>query len=295
VKIALVQQHAASNKADNIQRGLAAVDTAAAAGANLVVFAELAFERFYPQQPADSDHLRLAEPVPGPLTDAFAERARRHGVVIVLNLYERDGSRAYDCSPVLDADGRLLGRTRMIHITEYACFHEQGYYTPGDTGAPVYETKAGRIGVAICYDRHYPEYMRALAVAGADLVVVPQAGAVGEWPDGLYEAEMQVASFQNGYYTALCNRVGEEECLTFSGESFVCAPDGRVIARAASGADAILYADLDLAQTAQSHARKLFLRDRRPELYAGWIAPAAASPERSRGAARPERSRGVGR
>jgi len=275
VKLALIQQHASPDKADNIRRGLAAVDAAAARGADVAVFAELAFERFYPQHPADADPLRLAEPVPGPLTDAFAERARQHGMVLVLNLYERDGRHAYDCSPVIDADGRLLGRTRMIHITEYACFHEQGYYTPGDTGAPVYETKAGRIGVAICYDRHYPEYMRALAIAGADLVVVPQAGAVGEWPDGLYEAEMQVASFQNGYYTALCNRVGEEECLTFSGESFVCAPDGRVIARAAAGADAILYADLDLAEPERSHARRLFLRDRRPDLYASWIAPAA--------------------
>jgi predicted amidohydrolase len=276
VKIALIQQHAGPDKTDNVTRGLAAIDLAAAQGANLAVFAELAFERFYPQRPADDDPLRLAEPVPGPMTDAFAARARRHGMVIVLNLYERDGRQAYDCSPVIDADGCLLGRTRMIHITEYACFHEQGYYTPGDTGAPVYDTKAGRIGVAICYDRHYPEYMRALAVAGADLVVVPQAGAVGEWPDGLYEAEMQVASFQNGYYTALCNRVGQEECLTFSGESFVCAPDGRVVARAAAGEDAILYADLDLAQTGRSHARRLFLRDRRPDLYASWIEPVAA-------------------
>jgi N-carbamoylputrescine amidase len=276
VKIALIQQHATADKAANIRRGLAAVDEAAKHGAEVAVFAELGFERFYPQRPADDDALALAEPVPGPLTDAFAERARRHGLVIVLNLYERDGGQAYDCSPVIDADGRLLGRTRMIHITEYACFHEQGYYTPGDTGAPVYRTRAGTIGVAICYDRHYPEYMRALAVAGADLVVVPQAGAVGEWPDGLYEAEMQVAAFQNGYYTALCNRVGEEECLTFSGESFICAPDGRVIARAAAGVDAILYADLDLAQTARSHARRLFLRDRRPDLYAAWIAPVDA-------------------
>ena len=195
----------------------------------------------------------------------------------MLNLYERDGTRTFDCSPVFDADGRLLGRTRMIHITDYACFHEQGYYTPGDTGAPVYETAHGRIGVAICYDRHYPEYMRALAIGGADLVVVPQAGAVGEWPEGLYEAELQVAAFQNGYYTALCNRVGEEECLTFSGESFVCAPNGRVIARAPAARDAILYADVDLATTGASHARRLFLRDRRPELYAEWIQPRAVA------------------
>jgi predicted amidohydrolase len=273
VKIALVQQHASKDKSDNVERGLSAVDAAAAQGADVAVFAELAFERFYPQHPADGDPHRLAETIPGPITDAFAERARRHGIVIVLNLYERDGAHAYDCSPVIDADGRLLGRTRMIHITDYACFHEQGYYTPGDTGAPVYDTRAGRIGVAICYDRHYPEYMRALAIGGADLVVVPQAGAVGEWPEGLYEAEMRVAAFQNGYYTALCNRVGEEDCLTFSGESFVCSPNGEVIARAATLADAIVYADLDLAATARSHARRLFLRDRRPDLYAGWIAP----------------------
>jgi predicted amidohydrolase len=272
VKIALVQQHADPDKQNNVNRGLAAVDEAAAAGAALVVFAELAFEPFHPQRPAAGDPLRLAEPIPGPLTQAFAERARAHGVVVVLNLYERDGARAYDCSPVIDADGRILGRTRMVHITDYACFHEQGYYTPGDTGAPVYDTRAGRLGVAICYDRHYPEYMRALALAGADLVVVPQAGAVGEWPAGLYEAELQVAAFQNGYFTALCNRVGEEDCLTFAGESFVCAPDGRIIARAPALADTILYADIDLQGAAHSHARRLFLRDRRPELYAAWIA-----------------------
>ena len=234
MRIALVQQHASHDKADNVRRGLAAMEQAARAGASVVAFAELAFERFHPQQPAAPEPWHLAEPVPGPLTDQFARKARELGVT-VLNLFERDGEHAYDCSPVIDADGSLLGRTRMIHITEYACFHEQGYYTPGDTGAPVYRTKAGAIGVAICYDRHYPEYMRALAVAGADLVVVPQAGAVGEWPEGLYEAEMRVAAFQNGYYVALCNRVGQEEKLTFAGESFVCGPDGSVIARRTDG------------------------------------------------------------
>jgi predicted amidohydrolase len=277
VKIGLVQQHATADKSQNVRRGLSAIDEAAAAGARIIVFAELAFERFHPQRPASPDSLTLAEPVPGPTTDAFSERARRHQVVVILNLFERDGGRAFDCSPVIDADGRLLGRTRMIHITDYTCFHEQGYYTPGDTGAPVYDTQYGRLGVAICYDRHYPEYMRALAIAGADLVVVPQAGVAGEWPEGLYEAEMQVAAFQNGYYTALCNRVGKEDHLVFSGESFVCAPNGRVIARAPAAKDAILYADVDLSTAAASHARRLFLRDRRPNLYADWIHPAAVT------------------
>ena len=267
MRIALIQQHASHDKLQNVARGLRAFEEAARAGARLIAFAELAFEPFYPQTPAGPGSRGQSEPVPGPTTDRFAAKARELGVVAVLNLFERDGDRTYDCSPVIDADGALLGRTRMIHITEYACFHEQGYYTPGDTGAPVYRTRAGNIGVAICYDRHYPEYMRALALGGADLVVVPQAGSVGEWPEGLYEGEMRVAAFQNGYYVALCNRVGKEEKLTFAGESFVTDPQGVVIARAQQGTGEILYADVDFTRNAESHARQLFLRDRRPDLY----------------------------
>lgn len=271
MRIALVQQRAAKEKQANLERGLANLERAAAEGADLVCYAELAFEPFYPQERAGRDPRELAEPVPGPITEAFMERAAELGVVVVLNLYEREGDACYDSSPLIDADGSLLGRTHMVHITQYEHFYEQDYYTPGGTGAPVYETAAGRVGVAICYDRHYPEYMRALALGGADLVVVPQAGAVGEWPEGLYEAEMQVAAFQNGYFTALCNRVGEERHLTFAGESFVCGPDGRVLARAGTLTEEILYADIELSETAESHARTLFMHDRRPGLYGSWL------------------------
>lgn len=272
MKVALIQQRATRDKARNIAQGLANLEAAARSGAALACYAELAFEWFHPQQPATGDVRGLAEPLDGPLVSAFQKKARELGIVVVLNLFERQGDRTFDSSPVIDADGTLLGVTRMVHITEYACFHEQGYYAPGDTGVPVYATRAGRIGVAICYDRHYPEYMRALALAGADLVVVPQAGAVGEWPDGLYEAEMRVAAFQNGYFVALCNRVGREDTLEFAGESFVCGPDGVVLSRAGSGTDEILYSDLELTSAAKSHARQLFLRDRRPELYGAWLA-----------------------
>jgi len=271
MKIALIQQHATKDKNANVTRGLAALEAAARSGAALACFAELAFEWFYPQRPADRGFRDLAEPLDGPTVKAFQQKAKALGIVTVINLYERDGNHTFDSSPVIDADGTLLGVTRMIHITDYPCFHEQGYYTPGDKGAPVYSTKAGRIGVSICYDRHFPEYMRALAVAGADLVIVPQAGAVDEWPEGLYEAEMRVAAFQNGYFTALCNRVGQEDCLNFAGESFVCGPDGEVIARAAKSQDEILYAEIDYAALAETNARKLFMKHRRPELYGDWL------------------------
>lgn len=272
MKIALIQQRATRDKQQNVARGLANLEVAARNGAALACYAELGLEWFHPQHPATGDVGSLAERLDGPCVRAFREKAREHGIVVVLNLFERDDAATFDSSPVIDADGALLGVTRMVHITEYACFHEQGYYTPGDKGALVFRTRAGNVGVAICYDRHFPEYMRALALAGADLVLVPQAGAAGEWPEGLYEAEMRVAAFQNGYYVALCNRVGREDRLEFAGESFVCAPDGAVIARAGRGTEEILYAEVDLASTATSHARQLFLRHRRPDLYGEWLA-----------------------
>jgi N-carbamoylputrescine amidase len=267
MKLALIQQHATPDREANIQRGARALEEAAARGVRLAVFPELAFQRFFPQRRRSEQPPPYAEPIPGPTTDLFARLAARFGMVIVLNLYEKDGDRRYDSSPVLGADGSLLGVCRMVHIIDGPCFHETDFYHPGDQGAPVFDTAVGRLGVAICYDRHFPEYMRALAVKGAELVVVPQAGAVGEWPAGIFEAELQVASFQNGYFAALANRVGQEDCLTFGGESFVTDPMGRVIARAPSGQDHVLYADLDFALLGQCSARRHFLRDRRPDIY----------------------------
>ncbi|UCH62856.1 MAG: carbon-nitrogen hydrolase family protein [Fidelibacterota bacterium] len=271
LKIALVQQRATQDRQANRQRGFQAVEEAAEKGAQVICFSELAFDPFYPQEPASPEKLDLAEPIPGPTTETLASMAAELGVVLVLNLFERDDDRTYDTSPVIDADGRMLGSTRMIHITDYPCFHEKGYYAPGDHGAPVYTTAFGSIGVAICYDRHYPEYMRALALGGAEVVFIPQAGSSGEWPEGLFEAEMQAAAFQNGFFIALCNRVGSEPRLTFTGKSFVCAPDGHMIDQAGEGTEEILLCDLDLKQVSHSPARRLFLRDRRPELYSDWL------------------------
>ncbi len=278
MRLALAQLSSGEDREHNLERALAAMSTAAERGADMVVFPEIVLDRFFPQYPGPRPGVcppavaELAEPIPGPTTERVSARARELSLVTVFNLYEldRDG-RTFDSSPVFDADGSLLGVTRMLHITDYEGFHEQDYYHPGDTGAPVYDTRAGRIGVAICYDRHYPEYMRALALAGADLVVIPQAGTLGEWPEGLFEAEIRTAAFQNGYFAALCNRVGVEDQLTFAGESFAVDPDGRVIARGKRLEDDLVIVDLDLARCTESCGRKLFRRDRRPELYGEWV------------------------
>jgi len=252
MKIALVQQRAGPDKEENLERGLRALERAAAAGAELAVFPELSFTPFLPRRPAAAESLAHAEPVPGPTTDRVREAAGRLGIVAVFNLLERDGERTYDTSPVIDADGALVGRNRMVHVIEAPGFHEKGFYAPGDLGAGVFPTAAGRIGIAVCYDRHFPEYMRALALKGAELVVVPQ---------------LQVAAFQNGYFAALCNRVGPEEELLFAGESFVTGPDGRVLARAPALEDHLLFCDVDLRAVEACAAKRHFLPDRRPEVY----------------------------
>lgn len=267
MRIALIQQHASSNIEANVRYGLDNLDKAAALGAEVAVFAELAFTRFYPQYSAEGDVTHLAETVPGPTTEKFMAKAKTHNMVVVINLFELENGKTYDSSPVIDSDGTILGTTRMVHVADYECFYEKSYYAEGNHGATVYDTAVGKIGVAICYDRHYPEYMRALGVNGAEVVVIPQAGTVGEWPDGLYEAELQVASFQNGYFCALANRVGKEDQMEFSGESLITNPEGKVIAQCSSGVDDILIHDLDLSEVQKSHARTMFFRDRRPDIY----------------------------
>lgn len=267
MKIALIQQKVMDSKEKNILRGLKAINKAARQGAKLVVFPELSFLPFFPQRPADPQAFELAEAIPGPTTEIISKAAKELGIVIVINLYERKGKKVYDSSPVIDADGRIVGVVRMIHIMEGPGFHEKEYYCPGNKSKLVFSTKAGRIGIAICYDRHFPEYMRILALQKAEIVVVPQAGIKKEWPRGIFEAELRVAAFQNGYFVALANRVGQEKILNFSGGSFIVDPFGQVIARAPTDEESILLADCHFDLIDQAPAKKHFLLDRRPDFY----------------------------
>lgn len=267
LKIALVQMSCGPDVNKNLQKGLKAMERAAAGGAELIVFPELSFLPFLPQKPAEPGYEKWAEPVPGPTTEAVAKKAAELKMVTIFNLLEIYQGRTYDCSPVIDADGTLLGLNRMVHVLEAPGFHEKSYYHPGDLGAGVFESSVGKIGVAICYDRHFPEYMRALALKGADLVVIPQAGAKGEWPPGLFEAEVQVAAFQNGYFCALANRVGRELVVEFDGGSFVVNPYGQITAQARKDEEDILFAEVDFSLLAGCPAREHFLKDRRPEVY----------------------------
>ncbi len=272
MRIALAQQSTVLDRERNLEKALNSMRRAKEGGADLIVFPELVLDRFFPQQEGNLWAREIAETIPGPTTEKVAALAGELSLVTVFNLYEVDAQgRYFDSSPVFDADGSLLGVSQMLHITDYHRFHERSHYHPGDPGARVFDTRAGKIGVAICYDRHYPEYMRALALGGAELVAVPQAGALGEWPKGMFEAELRTAAFQNGYFVALCNRVGKEEELLFAGESFVTDPEGQVLTRGKSLEEDLVLVDLNLDRCESSTARRMFLRDRRPEIYAEWF------------------------
>ena len=271
MEIALAQEFLPDDPLDAFQQGLSTIKDAANAGADLVIFPELSFTPFYPRVPleerSEEDLRDLAEPMPGPTTESVAEAAAEYGVVVLFNMLERDEGTTYNTTPVVDADGTVLGCTRMMHVPDYRNCHGSDYYTPGNTGAPVYDTAAGRIGVANGYDRHYPEYLRALAMQDAQFVAVPQAGTSGQWPEGMYKSEIQVGSFQHGFFMGMANRVGQERNVLFDGRSLVTDPSGRVVADAPSGNAIILMASIDLDKCADAPARGHFLADRRSDEY----------------------------
>jgi N-carbamoylputrescine amidase len=178
LRIALAQVAVGPEREDNVQKALQMMSDAAAAGAQLIVFPEMSVDPFFPQYRAQKRYFDWGTPVPGPLTDRFQLHAAALGLATVINVFERAApGRYYDCSPVFGNDGSYLGKQRMTHILEGPGYNERYYYWQGDSGYPVFDVGPARIGVAICYDRHFPEGMRALALGGAEVIVVPTATA----------------------------------------------------------------------------------------------------------------------
>jgi beta-ureidopropionase len=274
LRIALAQVAVGPEREDNIHKALRMMRDARDAGAQLIVFPEMSVDPFFPQYRAEKRYFDWAEPVPGPLTDRFQVEAAKLGIATVINVFERAApGRTFDCSPVFDTDGNYLGKQRMTHILEGPGYNERYYYWEGDSGYPVFDIGAAKIGVAICYDRHFPEAMRALALGGADLIVVPTATAKLEAQfRAVWEVEMQAAAVANGVFVAVANRAGVDDTLSFFGSSFAVDPYGRVLARAPEGDVALLLVDLEMGLIEEARRDMPFLRDRRPETYQGLVA-----------------------
>jgi N-carbamoylputrescine amidase len=203
-----------------------------------------------------ADHAALME---------IRDACRRNRVVCIPNLYLSEENARFDASPVRDADGSLLGITKMVHIVQAPCFYERDYYDASDAGWKVFDTAAGKIGVVICFDRHDPESFRACLLQGAEIVIVPTANHEREDLE-LFECEVRVAAMQNNVYVAMCNRVGREGDLVFAGRSLVADPQGTILARA-DDRERLLYADLNFEEILKSRERRPFHALRRPQFY----------------------------
>jgi len=214
----------------------------------------------------------LTEPIPGgPTLERMQKLAKKHQMVMVVPIYEIEMAGVfYNTAAVIDADGRYLGKYRKHHIPHcHPGFWEKFYFTPGNAGYPVFETRHARVGVYICYDRHFPEGARILGLNGAEIVFNPSATVAG-LSEYLWELEQPAHAVANGYFVAAINRVGHEypwDIGEFYGKSYFCNPRGKIVAQASRDKDELLVAELNLEEIAQVRSTWQFFRDRRPETY----------------------------
>ena len=275
LNVGLIQLHCERDSEANVQRHLGAIKQAADQGAQLVVLQEL-FRTSYLGDNQDPGKFALAEPVPGPTTDVLGELARGLGVAIVAPLFEKRAEGLYhNTAAVLDVDGRYLGKYRKMHIPDDPGYHEKYYFTPGDLGYQVFDTKVARVGVLICWDQWYPEAARITALKGADVLVYPSTIGWSPEDDDVLRSEQRDAwiivqrahAVANGIPVVAVNRVGVEGGQTFWGSSFACNGHGRILKELPTDREAIEVAQFDLDQAAYYRTAWPYLRDRRVDSY----------------------------
>ncbi|SIO57813.1 N-carbamoylputrescine amidase [Singulisphaera sp. GP187] len=277
--VALVQMRCSTDPDDNVRRACERLREAAERGAQVACLPEL-FRTQYFCQVEDSSRFDLAEPVPGPTSEALAQVARETGMVVVGSLFERRTAGIYhNTAVVFDADGSIRGRYRKMHIPDDPLYYEKYYFTPGDLGFQTFETKAARVGTLVCWDQWYPEAARLTALKGAEILFYPTAigwhpaekAEYGEAQANAWETVQRAHAISNGLYVAAVNRVGHEGPadggLEFWGGSFLADPFGRVLARAGRDTEEVLIVACDPGLMEETRRNWPFLRDRRIDAY----------------------------
>ena len=279
--VALVQMAMGADPRENLEKGVERLRAAARGGARVVCLPELFRTRYFCQT-EETAFFDLAEPIPGPTTDALSAAARDAGVVVIAPVFERRAPGVYhNSAAVIDADGSVAGIYRKMHIPDDPAFYEKFYFTPGDLGFRAFDTRAGRIGTLICWDQWYPEGARLTALAGAGVLFYPTAigwhprekAEQGERQRDAWRTVQRGHAISNGVFVAAVNRVGNEvpggggEGIEFWGSSFVCDPQGAVLAEASADREEILFAEVDPARIEDVRRNWPFLRDRRIDAY----------------------------
>jgi N-carbamoylputrescine amidase len=280
-RVALVQMQCESEPEKNLAKAMARIRDANKEGAQIVCLPEL-FRSQYFCQSEDHANFALAEEIPGPTTDSLGKLAAELKVVIIASLFEKRGAGVYhNTAAIIDANGKLLGRYRKMHIPDDPLYHEKFYFTPGDLGFQNWSTAQGNIGVCICWDQWYPEAARLTVLRGAEILFYPTA--IGWHPSekkkygaaqhSAWETIQRSHAIANGCFVAVANRVGHErpvggDGIEFWGQSFIAAPSGEIIAKGSVDKEELVFADIDWKQVEEHRTHWPFLRDRRIDAYA---------------------------
>jgi N-carbamoylputrescine amidase len=276
IKVALAQMRCAEDSAANLAAALAMIEQAAHAGAQIICLPELFRSRYFCQV-EDPRMFELAEPIPGPTSDALCRAAQQHSLVVIGSVFERRAAGIFhNTAVVIDGDGSLVGAYRKMHIPDDPLYFEKFYFTPGDLGFRSFHTRAARLGAMVCWDQWFPEAARLTALTGAEILFYPTAigwhpqekAQFGADQHAAWEITQRAHAIANGVFVAVPNRVGLEGNLEFWGASFVADPFGRVLARAGHDQPEVLVASCDLARIDEVRQNWPFLRDRRIDAYA---------------------------
>jgi N-carbamoylputrescine amidase len=279
-KVALVQMRCGAEPDKNFTHAIQFVRDAAKQGAEIVCLPEL-FRSQYFCQTENHDNFALAEEIPGRSTTTLGELGHELGVVIIASLFEKRSAGVYhNTAAIIDSDGKYLGKYRKMHIPDDPLYHEKFYFTPGDLGFQAWETQRGKIGVCVCWDQWYPEAARLTALRGAEILFYPTAigwhpsekTEFGETQYSAWETIQRSHAIANGCYVAVANRVGHETPaggagIEFWGQSFICGPDGQIIAKGSIDNEEIVIADIDWSAIDRHRTHWPFLRDRRVDAY----------------------------
>jgi N-carbamoylputrescine amidase len=276
IRAALVQTNWTGDKESMIKAHEEYARQAAGQGAKVICVQELFYGPYFCQV-QDPQYYSYAESIPGPTTERFQTLAAELGMVMVLPMYEQEQPGVlYNTAAVVDADGSYLGKYRKTHIPQVKGFWEKFYFRPGNLGYPIFDTAVGRIGVYICYDRHFPEGWRALGLAGATIVFNPSATSRG-LSSYLWKLEQPASAVANEYFIGAINRVGIEADLgddDFYGTSYFVDPEGKFVGEVADAHNAeLIVRDLDMDLLEQVRDRWAFYRDRRPDAYDSLVRP----------------------
>lgn len=264
MRIALVQMNMSESMEENYAKTIRFMRQAAEKTAKLICFPEVQLTPFFAQY-EDRDVSAYVTKIDDRYVSGIRRLCKELEIYAAPNFYIEENGRRYDMSLLINDEGKIIGRQKMVHVAQCENFYEQSYYTPSEEGFHVFDTPFGKVGIVVCFDRHYPESIRTEVIRGAELIIIPTANTISE-PSELFQWEIRVQAFQNSVSIAMCNRVGIEGSMAFSGESIVSGYNGNILALA-DDTEQLIVTDLDMSGAAKAREENPYTSLRRPDYY----------------------------